>query len=149
MPTLIPPKERRPEMRCWFCRTNKSVKYEGHIINPCPWAENRFLHILLCKRCAAVHESSLAEYWTPEAVAKRKAADEASSQTRDYIICCLEENEEVTDQNYQFNAAFINDVICRYESNLKFVDDEYTEAYAINDAIRDVLAAWAEMNTIS
>ena len=36
MPKLIPIAERNPLNRCWFCGTNKSVKYMGTIPNACP-----------------------------------------------------------------------------------------------------------------
>lgn len=52
---LIPISERDPQMRCWFCRTDKSVKYEATIVNTNPLAENRYMHILVCNKCALNH----------------------------------------------------------------------------------------------
>lgn len=63
MPKLIPIEERKPECHCWFCGTNKSVKYTGQILNPCPWADNRYLDILICNKCVALHEHHLREFW--------------------------------------------------------------------------------------
>ena len=47
---LIPISERNPEMRCWFCRTNKSVKYEAKMVNTNPLSENRYMNILVCNK---------------------------------------------------------------------------------------------------
>ena len=64
MPKLIPVAERNPMNRCWFCGTNKSVKYTGQILNPCPTANNRYLNILMCNKCSLLHAHHLVEYWT-------------------------------------------------------------------------------------
>lgn len=53
---LIPNSERLPENRCWFCGTNKSVKYHGKIVNPCLTAENRYIDILCCNKCVLQHD---------------------------------------------------------------------------------------------
>lgn len=53
--TLIPISERSPQMCCWFCRTNKSVKYEAKMVNTNPLAEDRYMHILVCNKCALIH----------------------------------------------------------------------------------------------
>lgn len=62
MPKLIPIEERK-KCICWFCRTNKSVKYIGQILNPCPWADNRYLDIYICNKCVVIHKMHLAEFW--------------------------------------------------------------------------------------
>ncbi len=67
MPKLIPAAERNPMNHCWFCGTNKSVKYTGSILNPCPWASNRYLDILMCNKCATWHAHHLAEFWLEKA----------------------------------------------------------------------------------
>lgn len=56
---LIPISERHPSMRCWFCRTDKSVKYEATMINvnPSPRDTRRFMHILVCNKCALIHNN--------------------------------------------------------------------------------------------
>lgn len=54
---LIPIAERHPSMRCWFCRTDKSVKYEATMVNTNPLSEYRFMHILVCNRCALIHQN--------------------------------------------------------------------------------------------
>ena len=54
---LIPTSERDPAMRCWFCRTNKSVKYEAKMVNTNPKSENRYMHILVCNKCALIHNN--------------------------------------------------------------------------------------------
>lgn len=54
---LIPASERDPAMRCWFCRTNKSVKYEATIVNTNPISPRRFMEILVCNKCALLHRS--------------------------------------------------------------------------------------------
>ena len=41
--------------RCWFCRTNKSVKYTGKIVNTNTMSENRYMHIIVCNTCALIH----------------------------------------------------------------------------------------------
>ena len=63
MPKLIPIAERKPTYCCWFCGTNKSVKYTGEILNPCPTANNRYLRIAMCNKCAIRHNMHLKEYW--------------------------------------------------------------------------------------
>ena len=55
MPKLIPIKERNSMMRCWFCRTNKSVKYRAKMINTNPRSDNRYMNILVCNKCALNH----------------------------------------------------------------------------------------------
>lgn len=56
---LIPIKERNSVSRCWFCKTNKSVKYTGKVLNPCFTASNRYIDIVLCNKCAAIHRNDL------------------------------------------------------------------------------------------
>lgn len=58
---LIPISERHPENRCWFCRTDKSVKYEAKMVNTNPKSENRYMHILVCNKCALIHNNDLIE----------------------------------------------------------------------------------------
>ena len=52
---VIPISERTPTMRCWFCRTNKSVKYIAKMVNTRPLSENRYMEILVCNKCALNH----------------------------------------------------------------------------------------------
>ena len=52
---LIPTSERDPKNRCWFCRTNKSVKYIATIVNTNPISPRRFMEILVCNKCALIH----------------------------------------------------------------------------------------------
>ena len=54
---LIPISERHSSMRCWFCRTDKSVKYEAKMVNTNPKSENRYMHILVCNKCALIHNN--------------------------------------------------------------------------------------------
>jgi hypothetical protein len=60
---LIPISERRPSARCWFCRTDKSVKYEATMINvnPSPRDTRRFMHIPVCNKCALIHKNDFIE----------------------------------------------------------------------------------------
>lgn len=58
---LIPISERDPSMRCWFCRTDKSVKYEAKMVNTNPLSEHRYMHILVCNKCALIHNNDLIE----------------------------------------------------------------------------------------
>lgn len=58
---LIPVSERYPGMRCWFCRTDKSVKYEAIMVNTKPLSENRYMHILVCNKCALNHADDFIE----------------------------------------------------------------------------------------
>lgn len=52
---LIPVCDRTNVMRCWFCRTNKSVKYTAKMINTNPISPNRYMNILVCNKCALNH----------------------------------------------------------------------------------------------
>lgn len=63
MPKLIPIEKRSPVSHCWFCATCDSVKYDGEILNPCPTANNRYIKIVMCSKCAKLHEKHLKEYW--------------------------------------------------------------------------------------
>lgn len=58
---LIPISERHWAMRCWFCRTDKSVKYEAKMVNTNPKSESRYMHILVCTKCALTHYDDLIE----------------------------------------------------------------------------------------
>lgn len=60
---LIPIAERHPSMRCWFCRTNKSVKYMATMINvnPSPQDTRRYMNILVCNKCAVHHQYDFLE----------------------------------------------------------------------------------------
>ena len=71
------------------------------------------------------------------------------SETRDYLISCIEADEDLYELGYHENESFINDVVERYESNLKYVDDEYSEIDAKDDAIRAAADFRAEMNRIA
>lgn len=51
--------DRNPSARCWFCRTNKSVKYSAKIVNTNPLSENRYMDILVCNRCVLNHINDL------------------------------------------------------------------------------------------
>lgn len=53
---LIPSSERHPSARCWFCRTNKSVKYKAKMVNTNPLSANRYMEILVCNKCALNHQ---------------------------------------------------------------------------------------------
>lgn len=53
---LIPISERKG-CRCWFCRTDKSVKYEAKMVNTNPKSENRYMHIYVCSKCALIHKN--------------------------------------------------------------------------------------------
>lgn len=56
---IMSEKEKHPMNRCHFCGTNKSVKYVGKILNPCTTANNRFLNIIMCNKCALIHINDL------------------------------------------------------------------------------------------
>ena len=58
---LIPISERHPSARCWFCRTNKSVKYTVKMVNTRPLSENRYMEILVCNKCALIHINDFIE----------------------------------------------------------------------------------------
>lgn len=58
---LIPISERHPSMRCWFCRTDKSVKYEARMINTNPRSQNRYMRILVCNKCVLHHKMDFLE----------------------------------------------------------------------------------------
>ena len=63
MGKLIPIKSRKPYHACWFCRSKENVIYTGQIPNPCPYDNNRYIDILLCKKCNKRHSTYLREYW--------------------------------------------------------------------------------------
>lgn len=62
MPKLIPIADRNPKNRCWFCMTDKSVKYTAKITNPYLTKDGRTIDftlpltmdILVCSKCAAI-----------------------------------------------------------------------------------------------
>ena len=58
---LIPISERSPEMRCWFCHTNKSVKYEAKMVNTNLLSESKYMNILVCNKCALYHQIDFIE----------------------------------------------------------------------------------------
>lgn len=49
---LIPIVERNSKMCCWFCRTDKSVKYKIKVLNTNQFSENIYIDVLVCNRCA-------------------------------------------------------------------------------------------------
>ena len=57
---LIPVTERQ-NYCCHFCRTDKSVKYYGKILNPCLTATNRFIDVVMCNKCVVFHINELFE----------------------------------------------------------------------------------------
>ena len=57
---LIPISERSGG-RCWFCRTDKSVKYEAKMVNTNPKSNERYMHILVCNKCALNHQNDFIE----------------------------------------------------------------------------------------
>lgn len=67
---------------------------------------------------------------------------------RDYLIGYIAADEDLVKLGYHENEKFINDVIEEYESNLKYVEDGYSEIDAKDDAIRTVADRWVEMNRI-
>ena len=67
---LIPISERSPEMRCWFCHTNKSVKYEAKMVNTNPLSESKYMNILVCNKCALYHQIDFIEWETDKADTK-------------------------------------------------------------------------------
>lgn len=68
---------------------------------------------------------------------------------RDYLIGCIEADEDLVEFGYNENEKFIDDVVEEYESNLKYIEDGYSEIDAKDDAIRTVADRWAEMNLIA
>lgn len=68
---------------------------------------------------------------------------------RDYLIGCIEADEDLAELGYNENEKFIDDVVEEYENNLKYVEDGYSEIDAKDDAIRTVADRWAEMNLIA
>lgn len=63
---------------------------------------------------------------------------------RDYLIGCIEADEDLVELGYHENEKFINDVIEEYESNLKYVEDGYSEINAKDDAIKTVTDRWTK-----
>ena len=58
---LIPNSERNKSNRCWFCRTDKSVKYIAKMVSTNPFSENRYMEILVCNKCALIHSNDFVE----------------------------------------------------------------------------------------
>ena len=58
---LIPKNERHPMARCWFCRTDKSVKYAAKMVNTNPLSERRFMNIYVCNKCSLNHANDFIE----------------------------------------------------------------------------------------
>ena len=54
---IIPLSERSEHNRCWFCSTNKSVKYTAKMVNTNPISKNRYMHIHVCNKCALIHNN--------------------------------------------------------------------------------------------
>ena len=67
-------------------------------------------------------------------------------ELRDYLIGCIEADEDLVELGYHENEKFINDVIEEYESNLKYVEDGYSEIDAKDEAIKTVAGRWTKMN---
>lgn len=61
---------------------------------------------------------------------------------KDYLVGCIESDEDLVKLGYHENEKFINDVIEEYESNLKYVEDGYSEIDAKDDAIETVSKRW-------
>lgn len=55
---------------------------------------------------------------------------------RDYLIGCIEADENLVKLGYHENEKFIDDVVEEYESNLKYIEDGYSEINAKDDAIK-------------
>lgn len=58
---LIPISERNSLHRCWFCRTDESVKYIAKMVNTNPLSEKRFMNIYVCNKCALTHSIDFME----------------------------------------------------------------------------------------
>lgn len=65
---------------------------------------------------------------------------------RDYLIDCIESDEDLVKLGYHKNEKFIDDVVEEYESNLKYIEDGYSEINAKDDAIKTTADRWAKMN---
>lgn len=63
---------------------------------------------------------------------------------REYLIGCIASNEDLVELGYHENEEFINDVIAEYKTNLKYVEEEYSEIDAKDDAIKAVTDRWAD-----
>ena len=69
------------------------------------------------------------------------------NKTKEYLAGCIETNEECYENGYHENEAFVDGVYNRYIDNLDFIQaGEYSEIDAKDDAIRDELSFWNEMN---
>jgi hypothetical protein len=60
---LLTTEEKQPGRRCWFCRTDKSVKYGATMINvnPSPRDTRRYMEIYVCNKCALNHANDFIE----------------------------------------------------------------------------------------
>ena len=65
---------------------------------------------------------------------------------RDYLIGCIEADEDLVKLGYHENEKFIDDVVEEYENNLKYIEDGYSEINAKDDAIKTAADKWAKIN---
>ena len=64
MPTtlkLLPLFKRTASTRCSFCRTNRSVKYEGVVMKAEGFMKIAPTKVLVCNRCALLHINDFLE----------------------------------------------------------------------------------------
>lgn len=53
--------EERKGARCWFCGTNKSVKYVAQMVNTNSLSSLKYMNILVCNKCVANHMNDFVE----------------------------------------------------------------------------------------
>ena len=77
-----------------------------------------------------------------ELPAKRKTVSYDMSKVEPYIKNCIAEDMNCREHNLHKDRAFVRVVIAAYLDNLNFVDDNYSEIDAKNDAIQEEFEFW-------
>ena len=70
-----------------------------------------------------------------------------SKNIKDYLMGYIESDEDLVELGYHENEKFIDDVVEEYESNLKYIEDGYSEIDAKDDAIKTVTGRWKKLHS--
>lgn len=80
--------------------------------------------------------------FTQKFIDEYERVKDENERLRDYLIGCIESDEDLVELGYHENEKFINEVIEEYKDNLKYVEYEYSEIDAKDDAIETVSKRW-------
>ena len=67
---------------------------------------------------------------------------EKPDRIREYIMGCLDTDDEAVECGYNVNERFIDDVVARFRELLNYVEEGYSEINAKDDAIEQVMDCW-------